>query len=117
MIPDKEQINRTIHEALGKCYHQPSEDGHTFCCEQAAIFADVSDWVEDDRPDYCSSLDLCALAEAEVERRGLTTLYEERLTYLVERTNEFVKFRLFDVVTAGAEVRATALAAVLGGEE
>ena len=141
------QINKSIFRALGNegCYHVWLNDiiraeweigkpraRETVCenennCIECGenIFGSMGGWnIPQEMPDYCSLLDLCALAEAEVERRGLAERYAYKLTETlraaysdsdVEKMGEWAC--VFKTLTANAEVRATALAAVLGGEE
>lgn len=105
----REKINQQIFKALNPdgCWHE-TDDAHraTVICRHCRNKFGGSLW-EDINPDFTSSLDLMATAEAEIERRGLGVKYVFALNWQMGGAPD-----TFDLLRASSEIRAICAARV-----
>lgn len=123
MDAEKEEINRALTEALGKCWHEwqvttiaafPNQIHNCKRCREEISIASETP----SNPDYCSDLNAMADVEREIDRRGegLWLQYVEALLNAIA-----YKFGLFSnadarhwhFATASAETRARAAYEIL----
>lgn len=117
---DDTGINKFLHQAMGKCWHQwKRRDRDYFLCVRCRETAfDVNDEPSiDPLPNYCTSLDAVAVVEAFViECKGFSA-YERALTLEIREEAEFqMQSNLIMAAIASAKTRATACYKVLGGQ-
>lgn len=112
-----EEINKALHEALGKCLHTGATDCMVFKCDTCLQTIDNFTGANWQPPDYTN--DLNAVAEAErfvIEKVG--TLYATEYLYNVVSDNETFwppeKNELLALATASALQKATACLKALG---
>lgn len=114
--PTTEEINKTLHLALGLCWHKPVRDklrlGNVIICRKCKMeFLDADTLLDVPNPDYTTSLDALVPVEAEVKKRGLGDVYMHAIGSEIVRDGTPLSF--FALLTAPADIRARALAAVL----
>lgn len=117
---DDETINRTIHEFLGKCWHElgpkvldPSDKSRTgrVCPHCRRFFRDEQ---IPNKPDYCS--DLNAIREAElkvVESKGATVYSENLVAQWAEADRQYLDIAV--IATADARTRCLAVLKAIEG--
>lgn len=119
-------INQQIHKILGLCWHEWSGGPRWECVKCGVYLFTVSQSVPpDDNPDYCSSLDLTARAEAKViemvgrEKYGQCLIREigGQAYHIGHCFDKFYDEFITDIATASPLTRCLALIAAVGGSE
>ncbi len=112
---NEQEINKRIHEWLGKCWHEsPEWDGslasdefyRTYTCSNCGKLFDDADFGEQANPDYCNSLDLVIPAVRKLPK-------EKTYEYRVQLHLEVRCGSEFEAVNAPALQRAKALVEVI----